>query len=76
VSRRQPDPGPLPDPLDRSLLLPAWIQGRNINLRYHEHHVQELDDLGRTMGCTVCITYGRRWLDVAPGEWRRLASLG
>lgn len=55
--------------------VPGWIQGRNINLRYHEHHVQELDVLARALGCAVCKTYGRRWLDVAPGEWPRLTSL-
>lgn len=56
--------------------LPAWTQGRNVNLKYHEHHVAELDRLGRATTCeSVCRQWGRRWLDAAPGQWGRLSGL-
>ena len=61
-----------------SVLVPAWAQGRNIHLGYHENHVAELTALYSRTGSTLFQQTALRWLPLAPGQWileRQLRTL-
>jgi hypothetical protein len=52
-----------------TLAVPGWIQGRNINLDYHAHHVGEETALYEQTGDTAFRDAALRWMVLAPEAW-------
>jgi hypothetical protein len=68
-----PPSGPLPR--TERVPIPAHLQGRNVNLRYHDDHVELLDRLYRATGDAALRDVAVSWLRYAPSAEGHRASL-